>query len=122
MSALGKPYTAVGQSTYCLRKRLEAEVTRVHGQISMGHEDLISAACRWEVVAQVAYRQISKGRSLTPVDDAKSAAQATMQRSAAIKKLDLTDDKPRSEWDVVDEMREAEEMAEEDDTTQEGDE
>ena len=120
MSSLGKTFGGIGQALYRLRKQLEADVTAAHGQISMGHADLISLACSWERVAELACARIAKNKSTDEVEDAKAAATATMRRSAAIRQLGLGDNKPRSEWDVVDEMREAEEMAEEDDTTQEG--
>ena len=105
LSGLGKAHKAVQNSTYRLRKHLEAEVIRVHGGISMTQADLINVACKWEQLAQIADSQIAKGRTLTPVDTALEAAKATERRSAAIRKLELVGAQTADEaaWAEVDE-------------------
>ena len=77
---------------------------RVHGRLAVGHEDMISLACRWETVSQIAYRRISLGESTDALGDAKTAAHATLQRSIAVRKLKLGDDKPPDPWQAVDEV------------------
>ena len=104
LSSLGSAYANVGQYVYRLRKSLEAEVMRVHGRLAVGHEDMISVACRHETVAQIAYRRIALGESTDPLADAKTAAHATLQRSIAVRKLKLGDDKPPDPWQAVDEV------------------
>ena len=104
LSSLGSAYANVGQYVYRLRKALEAEVMRVHGRLAVGHEDMISVACRHETVAQIAYRRIALGESTDPLADAKTAAHATLQRSIAVRKLKLGDDKPPDPWQAVDEV------------------
>ena len=104
LSSLGSAYANVGQYVYRLRKSLEAEVVKVHGHLAVGHEDMISVACRHETVAQIAYRRIALGESTDPLTDAKTAAHATLQRSIAVRKLKLGDDKPPDPWRGVDEL------------------
>ena len=104
LSSLGSAYANVGQYVYRLRKALEAEVVKVYGRLAVGHEDMISVACRHETVAQIAYRRIALGQTADPLADAKTAAQATLQRSIAVRKLKLGDDKPRDGWAEVDEI------------------
>ena len=104
LADLGGKYITIGQHLRRLRTALETQVLVTHGAVSLAHQDQISVAIRHEQVALLASKLIRDEKSTDPLGDAKTAAHASLQRSLAIKKLHLSDDKPASEWDVIDQM------------------
>ena len=110
LSGLGRKYVTINQFAAGLRRRLEAEVSKARGVLTIADEADISTACSWEVTRQIALRRVAEGTSTDILADSKTSSYAAEQRNKAIRKLGLEDERRStpSAWDEVDAILQAE--------------
>ena len=104
INQLGPEYVAIGQAARVFRKRIESEVTKLHGGISLAAEAEINLAVRHEIVAEACYLAVRRGRSANVPQDLRLAVDSSTKRNAVLRRLGIITAEPRSEWDRVDEL------------------
>ena len=110
INQLGPEYVAIGQAARVFRKRIESEVTKLHGGISLAAEAEINLAVRHEIVAEACYLAVRRGRSVNVPQDLRLAVDSSTKRNAALRRLGIISAEPPNEWDRIDELL-AEEVA-----------
>jgi len=107
MSRLSKLYPTQYAQIWTFRKRLEAEVVRIHGKISYTHTAEINMAVRYEMTARIAEHLVATGESENVMTDMNTVVKMGEKRNRCIKRLNL--DKPgkpgNNSWDELDEQQ-----------------
>ena len=108
LGAWGKRYGNVRAQASRYRRRLTNACRERHGVVSVRHEELILHAARLEMAARVIQKILGDGADTLPAGEqaglVKQVVLYSSQRELAVRKLDLSDDKPTSEWDEIDRM------------------
>ena len=108
LGAWGKRYGNVRAQASRYRRRLTNACRERHGVVSVRHEELILHAARLEMAARVIQKILGDGADTLPAGEqaglVKQVVLYSSQRELAVRKLDLSDDRPASAWDEIDQM------------------
>ena len=115
INQLGPEYVAIGQAARVFRKRIESEVTKLHGGVSLAAGAEINLCVRHEIVAQACYLAVRQGRSANVPQDLRLAVDSSTKRNAVLRRLGIISTEPRNEWDQVDELLAQEVAGDQDD-------